>query len=212
LSWRATGHSQNVFAFEGFIDEMAHAAGQDPLAFRRRMLEHRPDVLAVIDLLAEKGDWARPLPPGSGRGVAVHEAYGTICCQIVEATVGQDGTVRCDRVVAVLDCGHVINPRGVETQVESGIVFGLTAALYGEITIKDGAVEQGNFDSYKMIRLAGCPKIETYLALSGGDKWGGVGELSTPPVAAALCNAIFAATGKRIRALPIGKIDPAKPI
>jgi isoquinoline 1-oxidoreductase beta subunit len=207
MFWRSVGSSQNAFAAESFIDELAVAAGQDPYRFRRKLLEGKPDFLRVLDLLAEKGDWGKAMPAGKGRGIAIHESFGTIVGEIVEAAVDGKGQVRCERVVVVVDCGHVINPRTVEMQMESGVIYGLTAALYDEITIKDGAVEQGNFDTYQMVRLADAPKIETYLSLSGGDKWGGIGEPGTPPIAPALCNAIFAATGKRVRDLPVRTID-----
>jgi isoquinoline 1-oxidoreductase beta subunit len=203
MFWRSVGSSQNAFAVESFIDELAHASGQDAYRFRRKMLEGQPDYLRVLDMAAEKSNWDQKMPPGHGRGIAIHEAFGTIVSEVVEVAVDDKGKVRCERVVAVVDCGHVINPLNVAMQLESGIIYGLTAALYDEITIKDGAVEQGNFDNYQMVRMADAPKIETYLALSGGSKWGGIGEPGTPPIAPALCNAIFAATGQRIRSLPV---------
>jgi isoquinoline 1-oxidoreductase beta subunit len=207
MFWRSVGSSQNAFAVESFIDELAHEAGQDPYQFRRKMLEGQPEFLRVLDMLAEKSNWSQKMPAGKGRGIAIHESFGTIVGEVVEVAVDPKGVVRCERVVAVVDCGHVINPRNVEMQIESGVIYGLTAALYNEITVKDGQIEQGNFDSYQMVRLADSPKIETYLALSGGTKWGGIGEPGTPPIAPALCNAIFAATGKRVRELPIRKMD-----
>jgi len=205
MFWRSVGSSQNAFAVESFIDELAHEAGQDPYQFRRKMLAGKEDFLHVLDTLAEKSNWNAKLPPGKGRGLAIHESFGTIVGECVEVAVDDKGKVRCERVVAVVDCGHVVNPRNVEMQIESGVIYGLTAALYDEITVKDGAIEQGNFDSYQMVKLADSPRIETYLALSGGTKWGGIGEPGTPPIAPALCNAIFAATGKRVRELPISK-------
>ena len=205
--WRSVGSTQNAFALESFIDELAHAAGQDPYRFRRKLLEAKPDYLKVLDTVAEKGEWGKALPPGKGRGIAIHEAMGSIVGQVVDVAVDDKGNVRVERVVAAVDCGHVVNPRIVEAQIESGIVYGLTAALYGEISIKDGRVEQGNFDSYRMVTLIDAPKIEVHMALSGGAKWGGAGEPGTPPIAPALANAIFAATGKRIRQLPIRRVD-----
>lgn len=207
MFWRSVGSSQNAFAVESFIDELAHEAGQDPYQFRRKMLEGQPDYLRVLDMLAEKSNWNQKMPAGKGRGIAIHESFGTIVGEVVEVAVDAKGKVKCERVVVVVDCGNVVNPRNVEMQMESGVIYGLTAALYDEITVKDGAIEQGNFDSYQMVRLADAPKIETYLALSGGSKWGGIGEPGTPPIAPALVNAIFAATGKRVRELPIQKTD-----
>ena len=207
MFWRSVGSSQNAFAVESFVDELAHEAGRDPLQYRRSLLAHRPDMLHVLDVLAEKGDWGKPLPAGKGRGIALHESFGTIVGEIVEASVSPKGEVRVERVVVAVDSGHVVNPRTVEMQMESGVIYGLTAALYGEITLKDGRVQQGNFDEYQMVRLADAPKIEVHLALTGGKKWGGIGEPGTAPIAPAVCNAIFAATGKRIRALPIKNVD-----
>jgi isoquinoline 1-oxidoreductase beta subunit len=207
MFWRSVGSSQNAFAVESFIDELAHEAGQDPYQFRRKMLAGKPEFLNVLDTLAQKANWDQKMPAGKGRGIAIHESFGTIVGECVEVAIDSKGKVRCERVVAVVDCGHVVNPRNVEMQIESGVIYGLTAALYDEITVKDGAIEQGNFDSYQMVRLADAPKIETYLALSGGTKWGGIGEPGTPPIAPALCNAIFAATGRRVRELPIAKTD-----
>jgi isoquinoline 1-oxidoreductase beta subunit len=207
MFWRSVGSSQNAFAVESFIDELAHQAGQDPYQFRRKLLAGKPEFLNVLDMLAKKGDWDTKMPPGKGRGIAIHEAFGTIVGEIVEVAVDPKGKVRCERVVAVVDCGHVVNPRNVAMQIESGVIYGLTAALYDEITVKNGAIEQGNFDSYQLVKMADSPRIETYLALSGGEKWGGIGEPGTPPIAPALCNAIFAATGKRVRQLPVRNVD-----
>ncbi|MGH6727240.1 MAG: molybdopterin cofactor-binding domain-containing protein [Pseudolabrys sp.] len=204
--WRSVGSSQNAFFMESYIDELAHAAGQDPYKFRRALLAHRPDFLGVLDKIAEKGDWGKPLPAGRGRGIAVHECYGTIIGQVAEVTVSHQGEVRVDRVVAAVDCGHVVNPSIVEAQIQSGVIYGLSAVLYGDLTIKDGRVEQSNFDSYEMVRLADAPKIEVYLALSGGTKWGGIGEPGTAATAPAVTNAVFAATGTRVRSLPLKNV------
>src|SRR6266700_2467109 len=200
--WRAPGHSQNVFFMESFIDEMAHATGKDPVALRRELLVHRSDFQQVLDVLVEKGDWGEPLPRGKGRGVAVHESYDSIVGMIAEVAV-VNGEVKVERVVIACDCGTVVNPRGVENQLEGGMIYGLSAALFGEITVKDGRVEQGNFDTYPVVRLKDAPKTEVYIALTGGKKWGGVGEPGAAVIPAAVTNAIFAATGKRIRSLPI---------
>jgi isoquinoline 1-oxidoreductase subunit beta len=200
--WRAPGHSQNVFFIESFVDEMAHAAGKDPVAFRRELLAHRPDFQQVIDLLVEKGDWGKPMPRGSGRGVAVHESYDSIVGMIAEVAV-QNGEVKVQRVVIACDCGTVVNPRGVENQLEGGMIYGLSAALFGEITIKNGRVEQGNFDTYPVVRLKDAPKTEVYISPTPGKRWGGIGEPGATMIQPAVTNAIFAATGKRLRSLPI---------
>jgi isoquinoline 1-oxidoreductase beta subunit len=203
MFWRSVGSSQNAFAVESFIDEVAHAAGKDPYEFRRALLLDRPDFLAVLDKLADKGDWGKPIKKGSARGIAIHEAFGTIVGEIAEVAVSDKGEVRVERVVACVDCGHVVNPLNVEMQIESGVLYGLTAALFGQITIRDGRVEQSNFHDYEIARMADSPVIETHFALSGGAKWGGIGEPGTPPIAPAVANAIFTITGKRIRSLPL---------
>ena len=203
MFWRSVGSSQNAFAVESFIDECAHAAKRDPVEYRRALLEGRPDFLAVLDTLALKGDWGKPLPRGVGRGVAIHEAFGTIVGEIAEVAVSKSGEVKVQRVVACVDCGHLVNPLTAAMQIESAVLYGLTAALFGEITIKQGRIEQGNFDSYPIARMSDAPVIETHFVLSGGDKWGGLGEPGTPPIAPAIANAVFAATEKRIRSLPL---------
>jgi isoquinoline 1-oxidoreductase beta subunit len=200
--WRAPGHSQNVFFMESFVDEMAYAAGKDPVAFRRELLAHRDDFQQVIDLLVEKGDWGKPLPRGRGRGVAVHESYDSIVGMIAEVAV-TNGVVKVERVVIACDCGTVVNPRGVETQLEGGMIYGLSAALFGEITVKDGRIEQGNFDTYPVVRFKDAPKTEVYISPTPGKRWGGIGEPGATMIQPAVTNAIFAATGKRLRSLPI---------
>ena len=202
--WRSVNHSQNAFFRESFIDELAHATGRDPYDYRRQLMASSPKHIAVLDAAAKRAGWGRPLPHGVFRGIAIQQAYGSICAQVVEASVGADSEVRVHRVVAAIDPGHVVNPRTVEMQIEGSIVYALTAALYGEITLRDGRVEQSNFHNYEMLHLADMPKVESVIVPSGGF-WGGIGEPATPPLAPALCNAIFAATGKRIRALPIKK-------
>ena len=214
MFWRSVGASQNTFFLESFIDEMAHAAGQDPYQFRRAMLD-RPDYLGVLDMLADKGNWTTPLAPGAagerrGRGISIVDTYGTVTGQVAEVTVKADGKLRVDRVVAVVDCYHAANPNTIAQQIEGGIVFGLTAALYGEINIKDGAPVEGNFNTYRLLKMSETPKIETYLRQSGGKSWGGIGEPSVAPVAPAVCNAIFAATGYRVRSLPLKNLDLTK--
>ena len=208
--WRAINYTQNTFYKESFVDEMAHAAGVDPYLYRRRLLRNNEKNLAVLDAAAKRADWFGPLPEGVHRGIAVTEACGSICAQVVEASV-ERGEVRVHRVISALDCGHVVNPLSISMQTEGAVIFALTAALIGEITIKDGGVEQSNFDTYEMLRIADAPKVETVLAPSG-DFWGGAGEPAVPPLAPALCNAIFAATGKRIRSLPIKNHDLTRAI
>jgi isoquinoline 1-oxidoreductase beta subunit len=203
--WRGINYVQNAYYRECFIDEMAHAAGLDPLFYRRQLLSNSPRNLAVIDAAATQADWNSPPPLGIFRGMALNAGGGSYCAQIVELSV-IDGRVRVHRVVSAIDCGHVVNPLSVKMQTEGGIVYALAAALYGEITIKNGKAEQSNFHDYKMLRMDEMPKVETVLVPSG-EFWGGVGEMPVPPLAPALCNAIFAATGKRIRSLPLKNHD-----
>ena len=207
--WRGVNSSQNAFYKESFIDEMAHAAGQDPYQFRRKLLEKKPKLLAVLDAVAKKANWGAPLPSGVFRGIAIQQAYDSYVAHVVEASVSDKGQIKVHRVVAAIDPGYAVNPLTIEAQAEGSVVWALTAALYGEITIKDGRVEQSNFDDYEMVRLAEMPKVETIVVPSGGF-WGGVGEPFMAPLAPALCNAIFAATGKRIRTLPLKNHDLRK--
>jgi len=202
--WRSVGHSYNAFFSEGFMDEMAWAAKKDPLAFRLDHISEHKDFSAVLQKLKEVSDWSTPLPEGRGRGVALHESFGSIVGQVVEITVNKDKEISVDKVFCVVDCGTVVNPDTVKAQMESGIIFGLSAALFGEITIEKGRVVQENFPDYDMVRLNNCPEIEVHLAPSGRPL-GGVGEPATPPIAPAVVNAIFAATKTRIRELPLSK-------
>jgi len=199
--WRSVGHSHTGFSVEAFLDEVAHA-GKDPYELRRVLLAKQPRMLAVLDLAAKKANWGSKLPPGIGRGIATHFSFDSYVAQVVEASVGKGGEVRVHRVVCAIDCGLVINPDTVKAQMEGGIVYGLTAALKTEITLKDGRVEQGNFNDYPMLRIFESPEIEVHIVASTEHPTG-VGEPGVPPAAPALANAIFAATGKRIRRLPI---------
>jgi len=204
--WRSVNHSQNAFFKESFVDEMAYAAGADPYLFRRRLLAKKPKELAVLEAAATHAGWDTPPPQGVFRGIALHNSQNSICAQVVEVSVAPDGKVGVQRVVSAIDPGHVVNPLTVELQTESAVVYGLAAVLYGEITIRDGRVEQANFHDYPMLRLAEMPRVETVIVASGGF-WGGVGETAVPPLAPAMCNAIFSATGKRIRSLPLKNHD-----
>lgn len=199
--WRSVGSSQNVFFIESFIDEMAHAAGKDPVVFRRALLAKHPRHKAVLELAAAKADWGRSLPAGRARGIAVAESFGSYIAQVAEVSL-EDGKPRVHRVVIAADVGTVVNPDTVAAQMESGMVYGLTAALYGRITFKDGQVEQSNFHDYPMLRINEMPNVEVHLVPSG-EAPGGVGEPATPVIAPAVANALFALTGKRIRRLPL---------
>ena len=200
--WRSVGPSHNVFVTESFIDELAAAAKQDPVAYRRALLDKSPRAKAVLDLVAEKAGWGQPLPDRVGRGVSVQTAFGTYMAQVAEVEVGKDGAVRVRRVVCALDAGAVVNPDTVEAQVQGAVIFGVTAALYGEITIAKGRVEQANFDTYQMLRINEAPAIEVHIVPSF-EAPGGMGEPGTSAVVPAVANAIFAATGKRLRKMPV---------
>lgn len=200
--WRSVGPSHNVFVVESFVDEMAVSAKQDPVAYRRALLGKSPRAKAVLDLAAEKAGWGQPLPKGVGRGVSLQFVFGSYLAQVAEVEVLKDGNVRVRRVVCAMDCGTVVNPDTVEAQLMSGITFGATAALYGEITLKNGRVEQANFDTYQMIRMNEAPAIEVHVVKSS-EPPGGMGETGTSGVVPAIANAIFAATGKRLRKMPI---------
>jgi isoquinoline 1-oxidoreductase subunit beta len=204
--WRGVGPTHNIFVVESFIDELAHAANRDPVEYRKSLLAHNPRALGVLMLAAEKGDWGRPLPARWGRGVAVQFAYGSFAAQVAEVEVGVDGRVRVHRIVCAIDCGMVVNPDTIAAQMEGGALFGLTAALYGEITLKNGRVEQSNFHDYRPMRINEAPIVETHVVHSS-EPPGGVGEVPTATVSPAVANAVFAATGKRIRRLPIRTLD-----
>jgi isoquinoline 1-oxidoreductase subunit beta len=200
--WRSVGHSHNAFFAESFVDECAAAAKRDPVEFRRALLADAPRHRRVLEVAAEKAGWGTALPAGIGRGVAMAESFHSIVAQVAEVGI-VDGAPRVRRVVCAIDCGFALHPDTVVAQMESAIVFGLTAALHGEITTQAGRVQQGNFGDYPLLRLADTPEIEVIIVNSGVEHLGGVGEPGTPPVAPAVCNAIFAATGKRIRSLPV---------
>jgi len=204
--WRGVGPTHNIFVVESFIDELAAVAKQDPVEYRRALLSKSPRAKAVLELAAEKAGWGQPLPEGHGRGVSVQFAFGSFVAQVAEVQVAKDGEVRVKRVVCAVDCGVVVNPDTVKAQMEGGIMFGLTAALFSEITLKDGRVEQSNFHDYRMLRINEAPVVEVYLVKSA-EAPGGIGETGTAASAPALTNAIFAATGKRIRKLPVNRVD-----
>jgi len=204
--WRSVGASQNAFVVESFMDELAAAAARDPYDFRRELLQAKPRHLRTLELAATKAGWGTPLPAGRARGIALAEWEPTTCAEVAEVSVAPDGTVRVHRVVCAVDCGPVVNPDTIAAQMQGGVVFGLSAALYGEITVENGRVKQGNFNDYPVLRMPEMPVVEVHIVPST-DALGGIGEPSVPPTAPAVCNAIFAATGKRIRKLPIGKVS-----
>ncbi|WP_342728348.1 xanthine dehydrogenase family protein molybdopterin-binding subunit [Bradyrhizobium sp. B097] len=203
--WRSVGPSHNVFVTESVIDEMAAAAKQDPVDYRRALLGKSPRAKAALELAAAKAGWGGKLPAGRGRGVSLQFVFGSYLAQVAEVEVAKDGSVRVHRVVCAMDCGTVVNPDTVQAQLQSGINFGVTAALYGEITLKDGRIEQSNFDSYQMLRIDQAPAIEVHIVPST-EPPGGMGETGTSGIVPAISNAIFAATGKRLRKMPV---DPA---
>jgi isoquinoline 1-oxidoreductase beta subunit len=201
LWWRSVGHTHTAFVMETMIDELAHAAGKDPVEYRRTLLKKHPRHLSALNLAAEKSGWGTPLPEGHFRGIAVHESFGTTVAHVAEISLNK-GVVKIHRVTCALDCGLAVNPDGVKAQMESGIIFGLTAVLYGEVTLEQGRVKQRNFHDYRILRMNETPEITVHIAPST-EKMGGAGEPGVPPVAPAVVNAIFAATGKRIRRLPL---------
>ncbi len=205
-SWRSVDHSMHGFFIESFIDELAHSSGKDPYAYRRDLLTKDLRYQKVLDLAAEKGNWGSELPPNWGRGIAVHKSFGTYAAEVAEVEISDDGQVKVWRIVLAVDPGMAIHPNGFTAQMESGIIYGLSAALMGEITIKDGAAEQSNFHDYPVLRMHQVPVIDTHI-ISSGEWPGGGGEPSTPLVAPALTNAIFNLTGIRIRQLPIKNHD-----
>jgi isoquinoline 1-oxidoreductase subunit beta len=199
--WRSVGPSRNVFATESFMDELAAVAKQDPVAYRLALLDKTPRAKAVLELAADKSGWGEKLPPRVGRGVSVQNAFATYMAQVAEVEVAEDGAVRVRRVVCAVDCGIVVNPDTVVAQIQGGVMFGVTAALYGNITVKNGRVEQTNFDNYQILRMNEAPNVEVHIVQSQ-ELPGGIGEAGTSCIAPAVTNAIFVATGKRLRKLP----------
>ncbi|HVL00481.1 MAG TPA: molybdopterin cofactor-binding domain-containing protein, partial [Dongiaceae bacterium] len=199
--WRSVGHSINAFMIESFMDELAHQAGQDPVQFRLNHLQNNPRMAGVLKLVAEKGRWGQPSIPGAKQGIAVHPSFGSYVAQLVEVSVN-NGHIQVHKVVVAADCGHIVNPDIVTAQMEGGVIFGLTAALKGNISLKDGVVEQTGFGDYPLLRMNEAPKVEVHL-LSSQEEPGGVGEPGVPPAAPALANALFAATGQRLRQMPL---------
>src|SRR5690606_33950703 len=205
---RGVNLNQNAIYLECFLDELAHAAGQDPLAFRRKLMANHPQHLAVLNAVAERIGWDEPAPEGRHRGLAQIMGFGSYVAAAAEVSV-TDGRLRIHRIVAATDPGHAVNPAQIERQVEGSFVYGLSACLYGECTVNGGRIEQENFDTYEVMRMADMPTVETIVMPSGGF-WGGVGEPTIAVAAPAVLNAIFAATGKRIRQLPLRKHDLKK--
>ena len=202
--WRGVGPNNNVFAVECFMDELARKAGMDPIAFRRGMLETKPRFRDVLDLVAEKSDWGKPLPARVGRGVCLQPSFASFIATVVEAEVDNQGEVHLRRVTSAVDTGIAVNPDTIAAQLQGGLIFGLTAALYGEITIEKGRVQQSNFNDYRMLRIDEVPNIEVHVVRSGEDP-GGIGETGCTAGPPALRNAIYAATGIALRRLPIDR-------
>jgi len=202
--WRGVGPNNNVFAIECFMDELAKKAGKDPIAFRRAMLGKNPRLLAALDLVAAKSNWGQPLPPRAGRGVCAQPAFGSFIATVVEAEVDARGQVRLRRVTSAVDTGIAVNPDSIEAQLQGGLIFGLTAALYGEVTVKNGRVQQSNFNDYRMLRIDQVPPIEVHV-IKSGEAPGGIGETGATAGPPALRNAIYAATGIPLRRLPIDR-------
>jgi isoquinoline 1-oxidoreductase beta subunit len=198
--WRSVGNSHTAFAIESFVDELAHAGKHDPLALRRRLLQHSPRHLAVLDAAADRAGWGKPAAAGIGRGLAIHDSFGSVVAQVVDVSL-IDGRIRVHRVVCAVDCGIAVNPAGVIAQMESGIIYGLSAALYGAIHVDRGHVRESNFHDYPVVRMHESPSIDVVIVPSRSPI-GGCGEPATPPIAPAVANAVFALTGKRLRTLP----------
>jgi isoquinoline 1-oxidoreductase beta subunit len=201
LWWRSVGHSYNAFVMESLIDELAHAAGKDPVEYRRRLLQKHPRHLGVLQLAAEKAGWGGALPSGRARGVAVHESFGSYVSQVAEVSM-RSGGIRVHRVVCAIDCGIAVNPETIVAQMESGIAFGLSAVLHSALHLEKGRVRESNFHDYRVLRLNEMPAVEVHIVPTT-EKPGGVGEPGVPPIAPAVANAVFALTGQRLRELPL---------
>ena len=202
LWWRSVGHSFTAFVKECFLDELAHLGGKDPYQLRIDLLKDHPRMAKLVQLVADKSGWGKSLPEGRGRGIAVHESFGSLVAQVAEVSLDKDDRVRVHRVTCAVDCGRAVNPDTVRAQMESGIVYGLSAALHGAITFKNGRVEQSNFHDYEVVRIDAMPTVEVHI-LESGEALGGIGEPGTPPIAPAVANALFAASGLRLRTLPM---------
>ena len=205
--WRAVGHSHQAFFKEGFLDECAHAAAADPLAFREALLQQHPKQLAVLRAAAQAAGWGTPSPPApdgakTARGIALHDSFGSTVAQVAEVSLGPDKAIRVHRVWCAIDCGLAVNPAGIRQQMESAVVFGLSAALYGGVEIVDGQVQQGNYHDQPILRLNEAPRVDTII-LPSTEHPEGVGEPGLPPIAPAVANALFALTGQRLRSLPL---------
>jgi len=204
LWWRSVGHTHTAYVMETMIDEIARAAGKDPVDLRRELLKDHPRHLAVLNLAAEKAGWGAPVEKGKGRGVALHESFGTVVAEIADITLDGQNGFKVDKVVCAVDCGIAINPGQVRAQMEGGIGFGLGSILHEELTLTDGKVDQTNYDAYLPLRIDEMPKVETFIVPSEATP-SGVGEPGVPPIGPAVANAVAAATDKRVRILPIAK-------
>jgi isoquinoline 1-oxidoreductase beta subunit len=202
LWWRSVGNTHTAFAMESIVDELAHAAGRDPLDFRAALLADKPRHLRALKTAAEKAGWGKAPPAGRARGLAVHESFGSIIAQCAEVSVEEDKRIRVHKVTCAVDCGTAINPLGIEAQVQGAIAFGLSAVLQSEVTLKNGRVEQSNFHDYRVLRLPDMPEVQVEV-LESGAKMGGIGEPATAPISAAVANAVYALTKQRLRSLPL---------
>ena len=208
LWWRSVGSTHTAYSTETFLDELAHAAGRDPLEVRRALLAKHPRHLAALNLAAEKAGWGQPLPAGRARGIAVHESFNSVVAQVAEVSRRPDGLPKIEKVVCAVDCGTAINPDVIRAQMEGGIGFGLAGAMWSEITLVRGRAQERNFDSYRPLRIADMPAVEVHIVPSGAAPTG-VGEPGVPPIAPAVANAFFHLSGQRVRRLPFARLTPA---